>query len=141
MEADALWPAPAPVPRSVLEPSLDALLAAGLIELLPNDHYHVHGVDAERQARSEHGRKAAERRWHAPSIASGSATSNAHPLHATPSLAKPRLAPREAAPGEGGNASNDGHPMAPEGSDSLLPFDPKAYDEQVAVRHAKRFGS
>lgn len=56
MEADAVWPAAAPVPRAVHEPSLAALVEAGIIELRPLDHYRVHGLDAERERRSELGR-------------------------------------------------------------------------------------
>jgi hypothetical protein len=56
MEADALWPAPAPIPRTVDEQALAALVDAGIIDLMPHDHYRVHGLDAERERRSEQGR-------------------------------------------------------------------------------------
>lgn len=52
MTADALWPAPAPLPRSARVRPLTKLVDAGLIDLLTGDRYRVHGLDAERQRRA-----------------------------------------------------------------------------------------
>jgi hypothetical protein len=52
MSADALWPAPAPLPRSARPKPLAKLVDAGIIDLLPGDRYRVHGLEAERQRRA-----------------------------------------------------------------------------------------
>lgn len=54
--ADAMWPAPAPVPAGTRRPSLAALTAAGLIELQGSGRYRIHGLDAERERRAAAGR-------------------------------------------------------------------------------------
>jgi hypothetical protein len=59
LNADASWPAPAMLPRRCSEESLKALTDAGIIDLLPNDLYRVHGLDAERGRRSAAGRAGA----------------------------------------------------------------------------------
>jgi hypothetical protein len=56
MGADAVWPSTPAIPRSVGEDALAALVDAGLVELLPHDHYRIHGLDAERERRSAQGR-------------------------------------------------------------------------------------
>ena len=61
--ADAVWPASVPIPRSVKRVSLSALVRAGLVEYAGNDHYRIHGLDAERNMRSHSGRNAAAVRW------------------------------------------------------------------------------
>ena len=53
--ADMAHPAPAFVPSSVPKRSLDALTAAGLVDLLAGGLYRVHGLAAERTRRSETG--------------------------------------------------------------------------------------
>jgi hypothetical protein len=62
--ADRAWPAPADIPRSVRRPALRKLVDAGVVELLPGDLYRFHGLDAEREMRSQSGRNAAALRWH-----------------------------------------------------------------------------
>jgi hypothetical protein len=62
--ADAAWPAPVCVPRSVSQASLDHLASVGLIDLMPADMFRIHGLDPERQRRSDHAVLANERRWH-----------------------------------------------------------------------------
>jgi hypothetical protein len=61
--ADGTWPTPCPVPRTANEDALNALVAAGLVELLPGDLYRIHGLDAERTRRSEAGKRAIQARW------------------------------------------------------------------------------
>jgi hypothetical protein len=61
--ADAVWPASCPIPRSVRKASLQALVRAGLVDVLPGDHFRIHGLTPERQKRSDWGRNAAALRW------------------------------------------------------------------------------
>jgi hypothetical protein len=83
--ADAVWPASVPVPRSARKASLTALVQAGLVEYVGNDHYRIHGLDAERNMRADSGRNAAAVRWQSARIPSP----NADPM---PSRAKPSKA-------------------------------------------------
>ena len=53
MNADALWPAPAALPRSTKAKPLGKLVDAGIIDLLPRDRYRIHGLDAERGRRRD----------------------------------------------------------------------------------------
>lgn len=64
LTADMAWPASAYVPPTVPKASLAALIACGLIDPLSGSRYRVHGLDAEREARSENARNAAALRWH-----------------------------------------------------------------------------
>ena len=64
--ADAVWPAPADLPRSARQASVTALESAGLIELLPGDLFRVHGLDAERERRASAGKAGAAARWKRP---------------------------------------------------------------------------
>lgn len=50
--ADAIWPASPTLPVSARKTSVQALVDAGLIDLLPSHRYRVHGLDAERNRRS-----------------------------------------------------------------------------------------
>jgi len=63
MIAEASWPASAILPALCRRVSIAALATAGLIDLLPGQRYRVHGLDAERQRRTDHARTAADRRW------------------------------------------------------------------------------
>jgi len=78
--AEAAWPQSVAVPRSLPESSLDALVKAGVIELHPADTYRIHGLDPERERRSLHGQKAAQRRWDAPGNAPGNPQRNAQSM-------------------------------------------------------------
>lgn len=51
LTADALWPQPADIPRSAHPKAVSLLVNAGLIDLLPNHRYRVHGLSAERESR------------------------------------------------------------------------------------------
>jgi hypothetical protein len=55
MAADNAWPHPAPTPRNVNADAFTFLVDVGLIDLATNDHYRVHGLDAERMHRREQG--------------------------------------------------------------------------------------
>jgi hypothetical protein len=54
--ADAMWPSSSPLPYGISRKCLDVLVKAGIIELLSNRHYKIHGLEPERQRRSEAGR-------------------------------------------------------------------------------------
>ena len=71
--ADASWPASATLPRSARSAPLAALVDAKLVDLVNGSRYRIHGLDAERIARSNAGRNAAAYRWHSD----GNADSNA----------------------------------------------------------------
>lgn len=53
INADALWPSPAPLPRSIKAKSLTVLVDAGLVDLLARDRYRIHGLDSERGRRRD----------------------------------------------------------------------------------------
>ncbi len=71
--AEMAYPVPAFVPAVAPPPSVTLLAERGLIDLLSGGRYRMHGLAAERAARSEHARDAANARWNAPSIAPGNA--------------------------------------------------------------------
>jgi hypothetical protein len=75
--ADAAWPASAALPRSTKRAPLAALVACGLVDLKPGDHFRIHGLDPERQRRSEAASHAATVRWDADRSADSNATGNA----------------------------------------------------------------
>jgi hypothetical protein len=56
MSADAVWPSSADIPRWVKPEPLKALVDAGLIDLMAGDRFRVHGLDKERERRSQTGR-------------------------------------------------------------------------------------
>ena len=61
--ADGCYPASAPLPYGIRKASLKALTDAGLVELMGNGRYIIHGLQAEREKRSDVGRSGAEGRW------------------------------------------------------------------------------
>lgn len=62
--ADAMYPAPAPIPRSAKVTVLAKLAKVGLIEVLENgDRFRIHGLASERGIRSQYGRIGAASRW------------------------------------------------------------------------------
>lgn len=63
LTADMVWPSPVFVPAGVPQACVRALSERGLIDLLPGRMYRVHGLDAERERRSEPRRRAANARW------------------------------------------------------------------------------
>lgn len=67
--AEKMWPTMPELPRSARDEPLAALVGAGLI-ILDGDCYRIKGLDAERNARRNAGRIAADVRWgNADSIA------------------------------------------------------------------------
>ena len=82
LTAEGAWPASAAMPQGARSSSVRALADAGLIEIVAGHRFRVHGLDAERQRRSDHARLSAEARWGSASrdatgTATGSATGNA----------------------------------------------------------------
>lgn len=61
--ADAMFPAPAILPRGIPDEVVSVLAEVELIDLLPNDFYRVHGLATERRKRSEKGLAGAQARW------------------------------------------------------------------------------
>lgn len=91
--ADAMYPAPANLPRRVNDVTLKKLIDAGLVDIEQSDRYRIHGLVAEREHRSEHARKGA-RALHEQR--SGSAISE--PSRAETNQAKPVLSIAEPEP-------------------------------------------
>ena len=69
MVADQAWPATAHLPSLCRRTSIAKLAEVGLIDLLPNGRFRMHGLDAERDKRGQSGRNAAAVRWHGEGIA------------------------------------------------------------------------
>jgi hypothetical protein len=84
MRAEAAWPEDVAIPRRTPPEALAAMVEDGVIDLHPCDTYRVHGLDPERERRSQHGRDAIARRW-----AGRSDTPTT-----TPGTTQPLLAPR-----------------------------------------------
>lgn len=61
--ADMAWPAPADIPAGARRSSVKALCDAGLIEVLPGHLYRVHGLDRERNERSQKARESVMHRY------------------------------------------------------------------------------
>jgi hypothetical protein len=77
MAADAIWPAPADIPKWVRQGPFRKLVEAGVVEV-SGQHYRIHGMDNERGRRSDRASNAAAARWAAAgSSATGNAGSNA----------------------------------------------------------------
>jgi hypothetical protein len=66
--ADAIWPQSPHLPAGYRRRALDLLVRAGLVELVPGRRYRIHGLDRERQARSEQARHAVNVRWTAQKV-------------------------------------------------------------------------
>lgn len=49
--ADAMWPAPADLPRRVGKGALRTLVTAGLVEFVTGERFRIHGLDQERERR------------------------------------------------------------------------------------------
>jgi hypothetical protein len=76
--ADGTWPASAHIPASSKSRALKLLVDAGLVELVGNHRYRIHGMDAERSRTAEHAARASQARWsgNAPRTPPGNAPSN-----------------------------------------------------------------
>jgi hypothetical protein len=56
MIADQAWPSSAHLPSTARKASVAKLVEVGLVDVLPNGRFRLHGLEAERQRRSEVGR-------------------------------------------------------------------------------------
>lgn len=73
MLADQAWPASAHIPATARKASVAKLAEVGLIDLLPDGRFRMHGLQTERERRSIAASKAATRRWAAERNAAGNA--------------------------------------------------------------------
>lgn len=97
LAADAMYPAPSHIPRSVKPAALKCLADAELIDLLPGDRFRFHGLKSEREKRQEQARKAARKRWEdagaepdaMPEQSASNAAASEPALHSTPIQAEP----------------------------------------------------
>lgn len=64
LHADAMYPAPATLPRGVRRAPLDKLVKAELVDLGTGHRYRIHGLTAEREKRAEAARFAADVKHH-----------------------------------------------------------------------------
>ena len=71
--ADAMWPTPPELPRSIKARPLASLVEIGLVVSLPGHRYRIRGLDAERSRRQDAARNAAASRWHSKGNAPGNA--------------------------------------------------------------------
>ena len=58
LAADASYPQPAHIPRGVKPRALERLVDAKLVDILPGDRFRIHGLQSERERRSEAARNA-----------------------------------------------------------------------------------
>lgn len=65
--ADMAWPASAVLYLGVSMPAVRTLAGVGLIDLGDGGRFRIHGLDKERQRRSDYGRSAIAQRWNRPS--------------------------------------------------------------------------
>lgn len=70
MDAQAVWPAPASLPRWVSDAIVEKLKKAGIVTI-DGDHYSIKGLDKMRAARRAQAKAAADARWNAASNAEG----------------------------------------------------------------------
>ena len=94
LAADAMYPAPATIPRGVKAAALDRLVKAELVDLLPGDRYRLHGLRSEREQRTDQARKAARKRWDEnppamPEQSGSNAGASANGMHSAPLQAEP----------------------------------------------------
>lgn len=61
--ADGHWPSSAPIPAACKPKALNALTEAGLVDRIGTHRFRIHGLDAEREKRSEHASQASRSRW------------------------------------------------------------------------------
>ncbi len=107
MAADAIWPAPADIPKWVRQGPFRKLVEAGLVEV-SGAHYCIHGLDAERGKRSDRASNAAVARWAtAGSSAAGNAGSSANGTAARNAETMPLRAEQSRAAQSRAEQSND----------------------------------
>jgi hypothetical protein len=66
MLAEQAWPQSAYIPASARRASVRLLAERTIIDLVGGGRFRIHGLDAERQRRSERSQKAADNRWNRP---------------------------------------------------------------------------
>lgn len=102
--ADAMHPAPAHLPYGVDLARVKALAEAGLIDIVQEGMYVIHGLASERTKRSDSARDNANKRWQKPPDATAMrphSGSDATAVLSAPILSEPSLSePLLAAPGE-----------------------------------------
>lgn len=64
LDAEQHWPRPTPIPAGATRRAIPRLVAVGLIDLVGDDRYQVHGLSKEREARSRKGQAAVHARIH-----------------------------------------------------------------------------
>ena len=100
--ADAIWPEPADLPRSVSLKDFRALVDCGLLDDLGAGQYRVHGLDAERTERraaaSVGGTMRAAKRSPFDDRTGTERVPNGMPLRAEPSKAEPSTTSRDGLP-------------------------------------------
>lgn len=104
LAADAMYPAPAPLPRWLPKRIQAELVQRGLVDLEGTHHFRIHGLESERSKRSAAGKAGADARWNAEpergamrshsgasmrSDALRSAPSNSAPLRSAPTERTP----------------------------------------------------
>jgi len=87
--ADAIWPASPDLPASARKQSVAALVAAKLVDLKSGGRYRIHGLDAERGARSQNARASAAHRTHSERSANADRTLTSRARRAEPSQDEP----------------------------------------------------
>jgi hypothetical protein len=89
MDAEAAYPASATMPASLKRHARVQLVADGIVELRPHDCYVIHGLQAERERRSEAARSSAEARWYGAPAMRTHSDGNAASMLTEPSLDEP----------------------------------------------------
>jgi hypothetical protein len=99
LAADAMYPAPATIPRAVRPAALKILADAELIDLLPGDRYRMHGLASERERRRDQASNAARERWDRakgkadamPEQSDSNAAASGPAMHSAPLLSEPSI--------------------------------------------------
>lgn len=130
MIADQAYPATAHLPALARKASVARLAEAGLIDLLPNGRFRLHGLASEREKRAQSGRNAAAVRWHNER--------NTSPMLAKPSLDKPRQ--EYSPPPQEGRRKNGTNPRA-QGSNPRASGDSPRQQREAEKRAPVDIGS
>jgi hypothetical protein len=87
--ADATYPAPAPIPFGISRAAFGHLVSVQLVDLEPGNRFRIHGMDAERGARSRKAADAAAKRWQSVSNADASEPASQPDMHSAPLRSEP----------------------------------------------------
>lgn len=63
LHADMAWPASASLYHGLKKAALEKLVEVGLVDLVGGGRYRIHGLDKERETRSQQAREAINTRW------------------------------------------------------------------------------